>query len=644
MSMIIKHYGGFINHVRLSYLTNITKNGTTAYDIVEAFKALGFNSYGIRYDLNKHAAKINLPAIAHTVINKSYNHFVVIYEINFEKEYLIVADPASKIKKMSFDSFNEIFTNVILIAYPIRKIEKEVNIKIIKYLRKFIKFKNIFPSLILLIVSFIISIIYISFLKLLINKLNKKYLICLIILLLLKYILNKLKNKKILNLKINADFSLMKESFEDIIDLPYSYYRSHTTGEIVSRLNDIDNIKDIIDVILILISDLIVILFVGTILFLINKILFLSILFIVILYALNYISHFKKQKNLMQNLKQAKALLTSYETESIIGFESIKGQNFEEIFKEKYKIKAKYYLDSLKNYQSVLDSINNINECISDMSMILIISIGICFINNGLLSYSDLVIFYALSNYFINPVFNITSLLLLVNEIKISINRLIELKCKKIIKNGYEYNDLLINNLTYFNKDKIVLEDIKLKIKTGDNLALTGKSGCGKSTFLKILKQYYETKDIFIGNYNISDINLKEHITYISQDEYLFTDTLLNNILLGSDFDEDRFNKIVDTCGLKKIIKDNKLGVNMLLEENGFNLSGGERQRIILARALYHIKDFLFIDEGLSEVDIHMERSILKKIINRFSDKTFIFVTHRKSNLDLFNRVINMSK
>ena len=82
MSMIIKHYGGFINHVRLSYLTNITKNGTTAYDIVEAFKALGFNSYGIRYDLNKHAAKINLPAIAHTVINKSYNHFVVIYEIN----------------------------------------------------------------------------------------------------------------------------------------------------------------------------------------------------------------------------------------------------------------------------------------------------------------------------------------------------------------------------------------------------------------------------------------------------------------------------------------------------------------------------------------------------------------------------------
>ena len=124
----------------------------------------------------------------------------------------------------------------------------------------------------------------------------------------------------------------------------------------------------------------------------------------------------------------------------------------------------------------------------------------------------------------------------------------------------------------------------------------------------------------------------------------MFTDTLLNNILLGSDFDEDRFNKIVDTCSLKKIIKDNKLGVNMLLEENGFNLSGGERQRIILARALYHIKDFLFIDEGLSEVDIHMERSILKKIINRFSDKTFIFVTHRKSNLDLFNRVINMSK
>ena len=106
--------------------------------------------------------------------------------------------------------------------------------------------------------------------------------------------------------------------------------------------------------------------------------------------------------------------------------------------------------------------------------------------------------------------------------------------------------------------------------------------------------------------------------------------------------DEDELNKIIDICSIDKIINKNSLRLNTLIEENGFNLSGGEIERIVLARALVNIKDYLFIDEGLSEVDINLERIILKKILKEYSDKTIIFTTHRMDNIDLFDRVVNL--
>lgn len=140
LSMIIEYYKGFVNIEKLRELTKTTRTGTTAYDLVEAAKKLGFNSYGIECDLdNINVDKLYLPAIAHVIIDRSYHHFVVIYEINFSKKQLIIADPASKLKKMTFEEFKKIFTNKLLIMYPIRNIDKEEKISSLKYLKEIIK-------------------------------------------------------------------------------------------------------------------------------------------------------------------------------------------------------------------------------------------------------------------------------------------------------------------------------------------------------------------------------------------------------------------------------------------------------------------------------------------------------------------------
>jgi len=91
-------------------------------------------------------------------------------------------------------------------------------------------------------------------------------------------------------------------------------------------------------------------------------------------------------------------------------------------------------------------------------------------------------------------------------------------------------------------------------------------------------------------------------------------------------------------------IMDNNLGFNMLIEENGFNLSGGEKQRIMLARALLKKFEILIIDEGLNQVDINLERKILKNIFRKYKDKTIIVVSHRLDNLDLFDNLIKIEK
>ena len=160
---------------------------------------------------------------------------------------------------------------------------------------------------------------------------------------------------------------------------------------------------------------------------------------------------------------------------------------------------------------------------------------------------------------------------------------------------------------------------------------------------LYVLGYIYEFNKVFINdidlnNYNINILN--NNILYLGQNEILFNDTLYNNLV----FDNSNSSKILDVsrmCYVDKII-DSNLGYNMLIEENGFNLSGGEKQRIMLARSLLKKFNILIIDEGLSQVDVNMERKILKNIFKYFKDKTIIVISHRLDNLDLFDNLVKI--
>ena len=223
---------------------------------------------------------------------------------------------------------------------------------------------------------------------------------------------------------------------------------------------------------------------------------------------------------------------------------------------------------------------------------------------------------------------------------------LLEVQPEKFNKTNYsEIKSIVFENVTYENDNKVILNNINCNFNKGERIYLTGQSGIGKSTMMKLLLKYYSQKEgkILIDNINHKDLDLsfiRNNITYISQNEELFQGTILDNFKLVTS-DKNKINEVCKLSLLNEFLSKNKTNLNYFLEEDGMNLSGGERKKIILARGLLHLKNVLILDEVFNEISISEERKILKNIINKHNDKIIIIISHRNSNKDLFTKKYN---
>lgn len=652
LSMIIKHYKGYIDINELKEMCKTDKNGTTAYHLIETAKKCGFESYGVKCnleDINKN--NIILPCIAHVILNNSYKHYVVIKKIDYKKKKITVYDPIGTIKTHTYENFQKIFSNIIILLYPIKVIKNIPNNSIKKFILEITKTstKQLIQIIIISIFITLFSIIISFYLQYMVDNVNnqgKIYFIftLFLIIYIMKIISDFLRNKIIILVNQKIDFNLNYNTFKQIINLPYCYYKNNTTGEIISKINDLDVVRQVISKVAISIFiDLPLTLLSLIIMYILNEKLFIISLIIMLLYWLVLILFRNPLNEKIEDTTLAKADTTSYMVERINGYETLKGCNKEHIalkkFEDKYAALSNkiYDLDNCYNYQLLL------KEIINDLGFIFIILIGILLVKDNIITIGQLLSFNSLLVYFLTPIRNIIDLDDSIKQSKIAVKKILNLyydKKENGILDKKMKGEIIFKNLSYtFNDTRNVLENINLKINKNSKVMVIGESGSGKSTLFKILKKYYTVPrdKVYIDNVDINDYQ-KSNIVYVSQNEILFTDTISNNI------DSDNIIDISKICLIDEIVKNNQLGYNMLIEENGFNLSGGERQRIILARALANEFDILIIDEGLSQVDINMERKILKNLFENYNDKTIIFISHRLENMDLFNQVIKLKK
>ena len=651
LAIIIKYYKGYIAINELKQMCKTDRNGTTAYDLIEASKKCGFEAYGMRCqlkDINKE--NIILPCIAHVTINNSYNHYVVMEKIDFKRRKILINDPIGQKKYYHFDEFNKIFNNILIYMYPIKVIKNTPNNSLKKFVFKIIKSstRQLVQVIIISIFITLFSIITSFYMQYMIdNIMFPKKIIFIFILFLILYIFkiisDFLRNKIIILINQKIDLNLTYDTFKQIINLPYCYYKNNTTGEIISKINDLEVVRQVISKVAISIFiDLPLTILAIVIMYIISPVLALVSLIIMLLYFLVIVLFRNSFNTQIYDCTISKADVTSYMIESINGYETIKGCNIKKQIMEKFEDKYA----NLSNRMVKLDSSYNfqylIKELINNLGFIFIVLVGVFLVIEEQITIGQLISFNALLTYFLAPIRNIIDLDTSIKQARVAITKILNLfynRSSNAILNKTMKGDIVIDNLNYSFGDNTVLKNINLKIINGSKVMVIGSSGSGKSTLFKILKKYYEIprNQIYIDEIDINDYQTSD-IVYVSQSEILFSDTVYNNI---------NSNNIIDIsklCLVDKIVQKNQLGYNMLIEENGFNLSGGERQRIILARAIARDFNILVIDEGLSQVDTNMERKIMKNLFQKYQKQTIIFISHRLDNIDLFDQVIKIEK
>jgi ATP-binding cassette, subfamily C, bacteriocin exporter len=660
---IIRYYKSDFSLEVLRDYTKTDKNGTNAYSLVEVAKKIGFEACGLKGNMdNLNDKKIILPAIAHVILNKSYNHYVIIYEINFKKKYLIIGDPSQGIIKYSFEDFNQIWSGVIIVLYPVKKllVFNKKNIKdyiyiLIKRYKKniiLILFLSLFITLLSIINSFYFKIIIDDIL--LTKSITSLYILSFffLIIITLKVVTDLFRKKVLLFFNKELDASIFFNIYHHIINLPYQYYKNRNTGEIVNRLMDINYIRDVINkLFLTVFIDSFLLVFSVIALFLISSQLFFISLIIVLLYFIVIVIFSKPFNRYINKIKDEEACFTNYLIESINNYEMIKGININDNIISKGYLKYIHYIDNVYAFNNSYNVQSFFKDIINYVGQIAIILMGSILVINNKITMGSLIAFITLLVYFLEPIKNMIDLQMLIRYSKTIVDRIIDLYNIPIqTKNNdiiYKITgDIKINNLyfSYNNRDNI-LKDINLEIKSGEKVLVVGNSGSGKSTLLKLLLKYYDSNNnsIFINNIDINnyDINIiRKNISYVSQNEKLFTDSIYNNILLDRNISNDIFIKITKILKINNIYKNNPLCYDMLIEEDGFNISGGEKQRIIMARTLLENKAIYLFDESMNQVDIELEKEIILDIFNMLKNKTIIMSSHRLNNKNLFDKII----
>lgn len=681
LATISKQNGYNISISKIREIAGTDKQGTNAYGVIKAAEELGFSAKGVKGNKDAFFPNFPLPCIAHVIINGSLMHYVVIHKIT--KNKIIIADPAKGIVKIKpTEFFGEVhedgkppqyqWTGILILLTKNETFKKGNETKGLfeRFLHLLIPQKkllfHIFTASLLYTVLGILGAFYYQALldDILPDGLSQTLFtlsIGVIVLNLFKVLLDAFRSHLLLYLSQKLDIALLLGYYRHIIQLPMNFFGTRKVGEIVSRFNDASKVRDAISgAALTIMIDTFMAIGGAVILYMQNTKMFGISLIVVLLYAMIVITFNKQYKRLNEQTMENNAQLTSYLVESLNGMQTIKSYNAERKADRETEKKFVRLLRSIFNLSWISNVQTSLKEATELIGGVVILWVGAVSVISGEITIGQLITFNSLLVYFLDPVKNLINLQPQMQTALVAAERLGEILDLEAEKSDKERNKLsplrLDGDITFqhvkfqYGTRKPVLDDIDITIRKGEKVAFVGESGSGKTTLTKLLLHLYKPAEgnILINGNNIEDIQLetlREKIAYISQETFLFSGTIMENLMLG-----------IDDSGVDDVIKASKLAqahdfINELplryetmLEENGANLSGGQRQRLAIARAMLKKPDILILDEATSNLDALTERALDQTLHEYCKDMTTIFIAHRLSTIKDCSRIFVMEK
>jgi len=452
------------------------------------------------------------------------------------------------------------------------------------------------------------------------------------------------------------EYDLKNEIFFHYQTLPLSFYKNNNTGDLMNRISeDVGKVRMYLGPALMYgLNVIILMVMVIPFMFYINfNLAFYSLIplpfLVVCIYLVQNIINIRSEE-----IQVSLSNLSTYVQESFSGIRLIKSFVREINFENVFKSKSIDYKDKSVNLQYVLALFFPIIITLIGMSIIITVYIGATEVFEGNLSIGNIaefLIYVYLLTWPVTALGWITSIIQRASASQRRINEFLEQQTD-ILSSKKEKVELLgkieFKNVSFRYPDTNIhgMKDISFKINPGESLGIIGATGSGKSTISNSIMRLFDVDkgkilfdDTDIKNLDIQ--NFRRQIGYVPQDVFLFSDTITNNILFGSE------NKNYENVKHASVNADLMRNINSFPEkfetkigERGITLSGGQKQRISIARAIIKEPKILILDDCLSAVDTKTENIILENLKKVMLDKTSIIISHRISSVKLAKKII----
>lgn len=654
LTMLFQYYGFNIDISEMKARIKIGRNGVSLAKMRDIAEEYGFSFKAYSDYLEEQNLLSNLPVI----MCSKENHFVVVSERKHGK--YVVLDPVKGKLKMNYADIQNAFLNILVLIRPsgnisYNKIKSDFQVPVNKTKFVIAILLTFIAQSIVLVPSLVIQNI--------VNAISYnehdfaiiKYIIVAFLIAVLFFGVNLVKKKILLLLQNEIYEDTIFLMIDKIFNIDLSYFESHSSGDVESRFNSINDIYEFVSGALITTTvDVITAVFCGILMITQSSSLFLLIMILTVIQILIVVLLNRKARVKTKNYIADQSILEARMIEILTNIQQIRCMRIENLLCSSIKDDYTHLISRLKDRIKISDLMESIIGAFSMLSSILLYAVGGLLVFRGKIKLGTLISFATLAGHFTGPFQTLSLVAPQFNVLKETLIRLKELmNYQSDYENGneriehFESIDLVKVTYSYLGSAEPDIENITLEINKGEKVAIVGSSGGGKTTIIKLLLNVFSNYDgeILLNKKNIKYI-LKEDVdrifAIVTQVPMAMNGTIKENIDLTNSLSEEEIYSCLEMVELREDIEKFPLKLNTYVGENGQNISGGQKQRIAIARALALKPEVIIFDEATSNLDPITEKKIcdnLKKL-----HITQIVITHRLSAVEDADKIYVIDK
>ena len=671
MAMVASFYGHQLDMPAMRKRFSANLKGMNLQQLIDVGDSLGLASRALQCPIDE-AHKLATPCILHW----DMNHFVVLTKVSGNvkakggKSTFSINDPAVGKRTLTFDEFGKHFTGICLELTPTSQFEVKQEKARMKFTQLWSSMSGLKSGLVKLValslvlqlfalmspyyMQWVVDEVLVSFDEPLLTVLAMGFGLIVII----STVTNAVRSWLILRLSSVLNMQMGVNLLRHLLRLPMNYFESRHVGDIVSRFGSLAQIRERITT--------------GFVETLVDGVMSITVLIMMALYSLKLTAivlgaitlytivrlvlyrplHQATEEMIQNSAKEQSSFL-----ENIRGMQTIKLFGNESQRQGIWQNRYAEVINSEIRLGRLNISFESFNKLLFGLENVFVIYFAAQMVMVNSLTVGIVLAFIAYKQQLTQRFANLIEQIIQFKMMRLHLDRISDIALTNQeanregsvqIKNGSSKGALTLENISfaYSDEDAAILNKVNLSLNAGDYIAITGPSGAGKTTLMKIMLGLLQPTSgkVLLDGKDITHLGLKNYrkqISAVMQDDTLLAGSIADNI---SFFDpQPDFAKIEQCAQLASIHNDigkMTMGYNSLVGDMGSNLSGGQIQRILLARALYQSPSILYMDEATSHLDTDNEAKISEQI--QHLSMTRIMIAHRKETINMANKVYQL--